>query len=137
MRSLGKIIPISIISVLIICAILNSAIKKAAYKNSIDETLVENLLDGVYVELPNYSDTPNDAYVIFTGENIDSVIIDDVYLFTGLFGTSASINCSVNFTIWDSDACARGYLKLNYNSNSPCKWVVDSWSFKDFEIYED
>lgn len=137
MRNLGKIIPISVIIVLIICAVMDSNIKKSALRKSITEELVEELIIGSYAEIPNYDDTPNNAYIICTSENIEHLIIDEVYVYSGIFGKSASVEFRVVLYVNGLYIGTNGKLELDYSSHSPCKWIVDRcWLNDNFEIME-
>lgn len=131
MRSLGKIIPVSVVVVIIVCLFLDSGIKKSILKQSLNEELVENLIVGEYVELPD------STYIICTSENIRSVKVLDRYVFSSIFGTSSSVEFVVELSVYDLDISTDGRLKLDYYSESPCRWVVDScWLNKDIDIHD-
>ena len=131
MRSLGKIIPISVIVVIILCINLDSIIKKTVMKNSIDEDLVKYLITGSYIDLSGNSD------IILTNDNIESVTINDVYISSSIFGTSASVSYTVDISTNELYVFTNGLLKLTYSPDSPCKWGVDSsWINKHVDLSE-
>ena len=131
MRSLGKIIPVSILVVLIICLFLDGGIKKAVLKQSLNEELVEKLIVGSYVELPE------NTYIICTSENIRNVKVVRKDVFSSIFGTSSSVQFEVELSVFDLNICTEGRLKLYYSSNSPYKWVVDNcWLNEDIDIHD-
>lgn len=126
MRNLWKIISISLIIVIATCAILDFNIKKLVLKQSVNEDLVKNLIVGTSVKM-DYSD----QHIICTSENIESIKIEDVYVNTSIFGTTASVSYSVILSVYDLHISTNGMLSLNYSSDSPCGWTVRNSSISN------
>lgn len=125
MRNLWKIIIIAVITSFITCYVMDKCIKKKALNNSLNEELVENLIVGSYIELPD------NTYIVCTEENIKNITINDKYVYTGLFGTSANVEFTIEASTYRFDISTEGRIKLNYSSHARCKWVVDRWWLSD------
>ncbi len=129
-ESISTSIPIIIVIVLVTCIFINHSIKKKAFYNAVDETLIRNLMVGASTE-------GDFGTVICTKENIKNVSITSKSVHLGVFTKRVLVDFDITIETNGKVVNTTGFLDLVYDKEKKSKWRVSFRMIrnKDVTIY--
>ena len=119
-NSIRIAMPFIVIVVLILCLFINHSIKKKAFDDAVDETLIKHLMVGASTEISK----DDFGYLICTEDNIKNISITRKSVHIGLFSRKVLVDFDITVETAGKTVNTTGALSLDYDKNKKTRWRV-------------